>query len=75
MFIFLKFEIFSEAIVEPLRRHFAKIAHKLTKSKYFSNILNESYSPLNSLFNDTYSLLGSISSFENYRKMKQYRHK
>ena len=33
MFIFLKFEIFSEAIAELLRSHFLKIAHKVSKSK------------------------------------------
>ena len=38
MFIFEKSEIFRTAVLEPLRSHFAKIAHKITKSKYFSNI-------------------------------------
>ena len=39
----------SKFFLEPLRSHFAKIAHNVAKSKYFSNIKNESYSPLNSL--------------------------
>ena len=37
---------------QPLWSYFAKIAHKIAKSKYFSNIYNESYSLLNSLSND-----------------------
>ena len=32
--------------------YFAKIAHKIAKSKYFPNILNDSNSPINSLSND-----------------------
>ena len=32
--------------------HFAKIAHKSAKSKYFPNILNDSDSPINSLSDD-----------------------
>ena len=49
MFI-LKF--FQTVILEQLRSYLAKIAHKVEKSKYFSNIQNESYSPLNSLSSD-----------------------
>ena len=33
-----KFESFRTAILEPLQSHFSKIAHKVVKSKYFSNI-------------------------------------
>ena len=36
----LKF--FRAAILEQLRSHFAKIAHKVAKPKYFFNIQNES---------------------------------
>ena len=35
MFIFLKFGFFRTYILEPLLSHFAKIAHKVAKSKYF----------------------------------------
>ena len=49
MFI-LKF--FQTVILEQLRNYLAKIAHKVEKSKYFSNIQNESYSQLNSLSSD-----------------------
>ena len=38
MFIFYKFKISSGAIAEPLWSHFAKIAHKVAKSKCFVNI-------------------------------------
>ena len=47
---FAKF--FRTAVLEPLRSHFAKIAHKISKSKYFSNIQNEPYSLLNSFSDD-----------------------
>ena len=33
--------------------YFAKIAHKIVKSKYFPNILNDSDSRINSLSDDT----------------------
>ena len=36
-------KFFWTAFLETLRSHFAKIAHKIAKSKYFSNIQNESY--------------------------------
>ena len=32
--------------------YFAKIAHKIVKSKYFSDILNDSDCPINSLSDD-----------------------
>ena len=32
--------------------YFAKIAHKIAKSKYFLNIFDDSDSPINSLFDD-----------------------
>ena len=32
--------------------YFVKIAHKITKSKYFSNIFDDSDSPINSLSDD-----------------------
>ena len=32
--------------------YFAKIAHKIAKSRYFPNILNGSNSPINSLSDD-----------------------
>ena len=32
--------------------YFAKIAHKIAKSKYFPNIFNDSDSPINSLSDD-----------------------
>ena len=32
--------------------NFAEIAHNIAKSKYFADILNESDSPIKSLFND-----------------------
>ena len=35
-YLFKKSENFRTAILEPLRSHFAKIAHKLAKLKYFS---------------------------------------
>ena len=35
----LKF-FFRIAILEPFRSHFAKIAHKVVKSKYFPNIIS-----------------------------------
>ena len=45
MFILYKLDSHSGAIAE----HFAKIAHKVAKSKYFFNISNESESLINSL--------------------------
>ena len=48
----INLNFFRTAILEQLRSHFAKIDHKVAKSKYFSNIQNESYSLLNSLSND-----------------------
>ena len=38
MFIFYESEIFSGATTELLRSHFAKIAHKVAKSKYFVDV-------------------------------------
>ena len=38
--------------------YFAKIAHKIAKPKYFPNIFDDSDSPINSLSDDIYSLLG-----------------
>ena len=32
--------------------YFAKIAHKIAKSKYFANIVDDSDSPINSLSDD-----------------------
>ena len=41
--------------------YFAKIAHKIAKSKYFSDIINYSNSPIN-YFSDDISLIeGSLS--------------
>ena len=35
---FKSLKFFSGAIAEPLLSHFVKIAHKVAKSKYFSNM-------------------------------------
>ena len=46
--------------MEPFRSHFAKIVHKVAKSKYFPNIYNEPFSPLNFLSNDRKSVVVSF---------------
>ena len=38
--------------------YFAKNAHKIAKSKYLPDILNDSDSPINSLSDEIYNLLG-----------------
>ena len=53
MFMSVKsLKFFRTAILEPLQSHFAKIAHKVAKSKYFFNIENELVSLINSFSND-----------------------
>ena len=52
MFVFWEFEIFSNFQKWPNSDYFEKIAHKMAKSKYFPNILNDSDSRMNSLSDD-----------------------
>ena len=52
MFIFLEFEIFQTSKNGLNLDYFAKIAPKIAKSKYFSDIYNNSDSPINFLSDD-----------------------
>ena len=52
MFVFQEFEIFSNFQKWPKFRLFRENAHKIAKSKYFPDILNDSDSPINSLSDD-----------------------
>ena len=52
MLVFQEFEIFSNFQNGLNSDYFAKIAHKIVKSKYFPDILNDSDSSINSLSND-----------------------
>ena len=52
MFVFSEFEIFLNFQNGLKSDYFAKITHKIAKLKYFSNIFNDSDSPINSLFDD-----------------------
>ena len=52
MFVFQEFEIFCTSKNGLKSDYFAKIAHKISKLKYFSNILNDSDSPINSVSDD-----------------------
>ena len=52
MFVFYKFAIFSNFQNGLKSDYFAKIAHKIAKSKYFPNIFDDSDSPINSLSDD-----------------------
>ena len=52
MFVFEEFEIFSNFQNGLKSDYFAKIAHKIAKSKYFPNIFDDSDSPINSLSDD-----------------------
>ena len=52
MFVFQEFEIFRTSKNSLNSDCFAKIAHKIAKSKYFPNILNDSDSRINSLLDD-----------------------
>ena len=49
MFVFEIFSNFQNGLDSD---YFAKIAHKIAKSKYFPNILNDSDSRINSLSDD-----------------------
>ena len=50
MFVFYDFEIFSNFQKGLNSDYFAKIVHKIAKSKYFPDISNDLDSPINSLF-------------------------
>ena len=52
MFVFYKFENFSNFQNGLNSDYFAKVLHKISKSKYFPDILNDSDSPINSLSDD-----------------------
>ena len=39
-------------VIQTISAYFAKIAHKIAKSKYFSNIFDDSDSPIDSLSDD-----------------------
>ena len=52
MFVLWEFEIFSNFQNGLNSDYFAKIAHKIEKSKYFPNILNDSDYRRNSLSDD-----------------------
>ena len=52
MFVFQEFEIFLNFQNGLNSDYFAKIAHKISKSKYFPDILNDSDSPINHLSDD-----------------------
>ena len=52
MFVLQEFEIFQTSKNGLNSDCFAKIAHKIAKSKYFPNILNDSDSRINSLSDD-----------------------
>ena len=52
MFMFHELDIFPTAENCLNFNNFAKIAHKIAKSKYFVDIQNESDFPINSLSND-----------------------
>ena len=52
MFVFLEFEIFANFQNGLKSDYFAKIAHKIAKSKYFPDIFDDSDSPINALSDD-----------------------
>ena len=52
MFKFYEFGSLSNFQKWPKFDHFARIAHKIATSKYFSDILNDSDSPINYLSDD-----------------------
>ena len=52
MMLEIEIEIFQTSKNGLNSDYFAKIAHKIAKSKYFPDILNDSDSPVNSLSDD-----------------------
>ena len=63
MFIFLKFEIFSDSLSGAIAESdFPKIAHKVMKLKYISNISNKSYYQ-NGWYGDCMEILLRVKRF------------